>query len=100
LARDKTPSLTWIKKSMVDKGDVASEIELTLKSFRRLDEGFLHEAFEEEFIRQLSQLKGTDNLHNEPLEKLVNKIIRKIEKENQRTLDPLNTLEQTLKQTN
>ena len=84
---------------MIHSGDKTEEIELTLKNFRRLEEDFLRETFEKEFGYQLSSLKGMGDLHNDTLEKLVSKIIIKIEEENQSTLAPLKALEQTLKQT-
>ncbi len=94
---DKLPNLNWVKKSMIDSGDKAEEIELTLKNFRRLEEDFLREAFEKEFGYQLSSLKGTGDLHNDNLEKLFAKLVARIEKENQRALSPLKELVQTLK---
>ena len=95
--RDKLPNLNRVKKSMIVSEDKAKEIELTLKSFRELEEDFLREAFEKEFCHQLSALKGTGDLHNENLEMLFAKLVARIERENQRALSPLKELVQTLK---
>lgn len=94
--RDKSPSLNNVKKSLIVSGEKSEDIELTLKSFRRLEEDFLREAFEEEFALLLSTLRGYGDLHNDTLERLFAKLISKIEHRNQRTLAPLKELVQTL----
>ena len=95
--RDKAPSLNNIKKSLIKSGEKTEDIELTLKSFQRLNEGFLREAFEEEFALLLSTLRGNGDLHNETLERLFAKLVLKIEHRNQSTLAPLKALALALK---
>ena len=100
LGRAKAPNLNWVKKALIEKGDKAEEVELTLKSFRGLDEGFLREAFEEEFGKQLTHLRGTGDLRNDDLGQIFAKVVARIERQNQGALLPLKGLVQTLKQPN
>ena len=59
----------------------------------------LREAFTEAFAYELSHLTGKGDLYNRALEELFAKLISKIEQKNQSTLEPLNYLISTLKQT-
>ena len=97
LQRDRLPNLNWVKKTMIEKGDRAEEIELDLNNFRNMEDLSLREMFEQEFSRQLSSLRGTGDLRNNDLGKIIAKVVARIEKQNQDALLPLKALVQTLK---
>jgi DNA-binding PadR family transcriptional regulator len=99
IGNDKSPSFNDIANCMLTQGKKIEEITITIKEFQMANSMLLREAFTEALAYELSRLNGKGNLHNREMEELFAKLISKIEQKNRSSIEPINYLIQTLKQT-